>query len=158
MKTDHLKLSEKYLLFELGTEEFGIEVNLVHEVLEYKKVFAVPNAPGYILGVINFRGSIIPLIDLADKLKLIPNPEKDKVIIVLEPESQTESILLGILVDKVTDVLEISLQNIRSTPDTGFGFNPKYLEGMVSLLDEADKSILLLNPAFLTEKDEIVNK
>jgi purine-binding chemotaxis protein CheW len=115
MKND----SNAYLTFGLGEEKFAIPVDHVQEVVELGQVTKVPNAPHYMIGIINLRGRILPLLDT--KLKLgLPATEKSKKsrIMVLEiPTSEDKSLHIGAMVDVAREVVEISARDIQNAPE-----------------------------------------
>ncbi|MBL6449283.1 purine-binding chemotaxis protein CheW [Fulvivirga sp. 29W222] len=121
MNTD--KKSEAYLTFLLGDEKFAVLVNYVHEVVELNNYTRVPDAPAYMLGIFNLRGTILPLLDTRIKLGL---PQKEKtnktrilILNVRDKEDATTSI--GAIVDVAREVVEIEDENIQK-PDDIEGF------------------------------------
>ncbi len=122
---------QTYLSFRLGDEVFAINVSRVLNILEMKPVTKVPRYADYLKGVINLRGSVLPEIDLRLKFGL---PEKeitvDSSIIVCNIEKEGESIMLGILVDAVKEVLEIRNEDISPSPSIGTKYNAGFITGM----------------------------
>ena len=126
----------KYLTFLLGREEFAIQVLKVREIMGIQDITAVPQTPSYVKGVINLRGKVIPVVDLRLKFCL---PEMEYTqrtcIIVVQVESAGTTLHTGIIVDAVSEVLNLALGDIEDTPDFGDGGNSaaSYLLGMAKV-------------------------
>jgi purine-binding chemotaxis protein CheW len=126
----------KYLTFLLGREEFAIQVLKVREIMGIQDITAVPQTPSYIKGVINLRGKVIPVVDLRLKFCL---PEMEYTqrtcIIVVQVESAGTTLHTGIIVDAVSEVLNLSAADIEDTPDFGDGGSSaaNYLLGMAKV-------------------------
>ncbi|RAW00514.1 chemotaxis protein CheW [Pseudochryseolinea flava] len=107
-----------YITFGLGEEKFALPVSFVQEIVEVDKVTKIPNAPEFMLGIINLRGRILPLLDTRLKLGL-PKSETTKKsrILVLDIEVSDKSIQIGALVDVAKEVVEISAADIQDAPD-----------------------------------------
>src|SRR5580704_2420661 len=123
----------KYLTFILGREEFAIRVLKVREIMGIQDITAVPQTPAYVKGVINLRGKVIPVVDLRLKFCL-PQIEYTKrtCIIVVQVQSGGVSLQTGIVVDEVSEVLNLAAADIEDTPDfgDGAGGGVSYLLGM----------------------------
>ena len=126
--------SGKYLTFQLGPEEFGIRVLKVREIMGLQEITAVPQTPGYVKGVINLRGKVIPVVDLRLKFGL-PEIEYTQrtCIIVVQVGVGANSTLVGIVVDGVAEVLHLAAADIEDTPDFGQGGETSYLLGMAKV-------------------------
>ena len=124
----------KYLVFHLGREEFGIKVLKVREIMGVLDITAVPQTPEYVKGVINLRGKVIPVVDLRLKFGL-PEAEYTQrtCIIVVQVQSEPHSMLMGIVVDGVAEVLNLTAGDIEDTPDFGQGVATPYLLGMAKI-------------------------
>jgi len=124
----------KYLTFHLGPEEFGIRVLKVREIMGIQDITAVPHTPAYVKGVINLRGKVIPVLDLRLKFGL-PAMEYNQrtCIIVMQIQGESGSILMGIIVDGVSEVLNLTGSEIEDTPDFGADFSAPYILGMAKL-------------------------
>jgi purine-binding chemotaxis protein CheW len=124
----------KYLVFELGREEFGIRVLKVREIIGIQDITAVPQTPQHVKGVINLRGKVIPVVDLRLKFGL---PEQEYTprtcIIVVQARGETGPMLMGIVVDGVAEVLNLAPTDIEDTPDFGDGTATPYLLGMAKV-------------------------
>lgn len=124
----------KYLTFELGCEEFGIQVMKVREIMGIQEITSVPQTPEYVKGVINLRGKVTPVIDLRRKFSL-PEIEYTQrtCIIVVQVSGAAGPMLMGIIVDGVSEVLNITASDIEDTPDFGGGVATPYLLGMAKV-------------------------
>ena len=111
--------SKAYLTFALGEEKFAIPVDHVQEVVEFGQVTKVPNAPGYMLGIINLRGRVLPLLDTKLKLGLPATERTQKSrIMVLDIQTENEkSLQIGAMVDVAREVVEISASEIQEAPE-----------------------------------------
>jgi purine-binding chemotaxis protein CheW len=142
----------KYLTFQLGNEEFAIPVLRVREIMGIQEITAVPQTPDYVKGVLNLRGKVIPVVDLRLKFSL---PEIEYTqrtsIIVAQIESQTRKLLIGIIVDGVSEVLTIQGADIEDTPDFGSGVEVPYILGMAKIKGKV-KMLLDLNMLMTAEE------
>jgi|SRR5579864_1671779 len=121
----------KYLTFQLGREEFAIRVLKVREIMGIQDIIAVPQTPPYVKGVINLRGKVIPVIDLRLKFGLAEIEYTQRTcIIVVQVELDAAAMLMGIVVDAVSEVLNLAAADIENTPDFGSGVVTPYLLGM----------------------------
>jgi purine-binding chemotaxis protein CheW len=142
----------KYLVFELGREEFGIRVLKVRELMGIQDITAVPQTPAHVKGVINLRGKVIPVVDLRLKFGL---PEQEYTqrtcIIVVQVQGEAGPMLMGIVVDGVAEVLNLAAADIEDTPDFGDGTATPYLLGMAKVKEKV--KILLEIDRVLTSTD-----
>jgi purine-binding chemotaxis protein CheW len=124
----------KYLTFQLASEEFGIQVLKVREIMGVQDITAVPQTPPHIKGVINLRGKVVPVIDLRLKFGLPALEYTARTcIIVTQLKSDNSTVLMGIVVDGVAEVLNLSGQEIEDTPDFGEKLETHYLLGMAKV-------------------------
>lgn len=146
---------ETYLSFKLSEEVFAINVSKVINIMEVSKITRVPKAPEYMRGVINLRGTVLPVIDMSIKFGL---PEKEKTvdtsIIVLNIDLNGEAILVGILVDAVREVLELRNKEISPSPSIGTKYNISFIEGMWQI---EDKFIMILDIDKVFNTEEIID-
>lgn len=132
----------KYLTFFLADEEYGVEILKVQEIIGRMPITPVPLTPPYIRGVINLRGNIHPIMDLKVKFGMGQTQMTDETSIIV---IKTESLMMGILVDKVSEVVTIASGEIEDTPSFGEDVNSEYLlgigktSGKIRLLLEIDK-------------------
>jgi len=128
--------SGKYLTFLLGREEYAIRVLQVKEIMGIQDITSVPQKPGYVKGVINLRGKVIPVMDLRLKFGLQEIPYTQRTcIIVVQVQTGRISLSTGIVVDAVSEVLTLAAADIEDTPDFGEGANVagSYLLGMAKV-------------------------
>jgi purine-binding chemotaxis protein CheW len=125
----------KYLTFQLANEEFGIRVLKVREIMGVQEITAVPQTPHHVKGVINLRGKVIPVIDLRLKFGLpaAEYTQRTCIIVAQVAGEQSSTLLMGIVVDGVSEVLNLSGQEIEDTPDFGEDIGGEYLLGMAKV-------------------------
>lgn len=140
----------KYLSFFLGSEEYGIEILKVHEIIGMMPITPVPRTPEYIKGVFNLRGKVIPTVDLRLKFGMPSVEQTDETCIIVV---QTHGIEMGIIVDKVSEVLSINGQDIEDAPSFGSSVNTDFILGIGKA---AGKVRLLLDIDKVLSTDEIV--
>lgn len=142
----------KYLVFQLGCEEFGIRVIKVREIMGIQDITAVPHTPRHVKGVINLRGKVIPVIDLRIKFGL---PEVEYTprtcIIVVQMQSDAGLVLMGTIVDGVAEVLNLVGGEIEDTPDFGQGVATPYLLGLAKIKDKV-KILLDIDQVMSTQE------
>jgi purine-binding chemotaxis protein CheW len=130
-------LRNEFLAFKLGKEEYGIDILSVQEIRGYENVTQLANMPEYVKGVVNLRGTIVPIIDMRLKFGLgSPTYDQFTVVIVLNLQDKT----IGMVVDSVSDVTTLSADQIRPAPDMGTTFDTQYLIG----LGTVDERMLIL--------------
>jgi purine-binding chemotaxis protein CheW len=124
----------KYLVFQIGREEFGIPVLKVREIMGVQDITAVPQTPVYLKGVINLRGKVIPVVDLRLKFRL-PEVEYTQrtCIIVVQVQHESHTVLMGTVVDGVAEVLNVGPGDVEDTPDFGNGVETPYLRGLAKI-------------------------
>ena len=150
MSTD-LSTFQTYLSFKLDEEVFAINVSKVLNILEMKPITRVPKSPEYLKGVINLKGTVLPVVDLRIKLGLPENNiTVDTNIIVLNIEKEGETIMLGILIDAVREVLEFKSDEISPSPAIGTKYNSGFIKGMWRV-DENFIMILDIDKVFSVE-------
>ena len=121
----------KYLTFKLGKEEFGIQVLRVKEIMGVQDITEVPGTPAHLKGVINLRGKIIPVVDLRLKFAFPDAPfTQTTCIIVVQVNQETESTMIGVIVDGVCEVLNLSPAEIEDPPDFGEGVDMPFVLGI----------------------------
>jgi purine-binding chemotaxis protein CheW len=121
----------KYLTFSLEKEEYGIGILKVKEIIGMMPITSVPRTPAFVKGVVNLRGKVIPVLDLRTKFEMESIPYTERTcIIVVEIDSDAATILLGIVVDAVSEVLNIREEEIEETPKFGTQLKHDYILGM----------------------------
>jgi purine-binding chemotaxis protein CheW len=134
----------KYLTFFLNTEEYGLGILKVQEIIGRQPITPVPRTPSYIRGVINLRGRIIPIMDLKRKFDMGDTTLTEESCIIV---TQTVGVMMGVLVDKVSEVLNINGQDIEDTPSFGTAVDTAFLLGVgktgdrVKLLLDIDRTV-----------------
>lgn len=143
----------KYLTFSLEDEEYGIGILKVKEIIGMMPITSVPRTPNHVKGVINLRGKVIPVIDLRSKFDMESIPYNDRTcIIVVEIDAADATVLIGIVVDTVSEVLNIKEDEIEETPAFGTKLDTQYILGMAKM--EGGVKILL-NIDKVLSSDEI---
>ena len=132
----------KYLTFSLAGEEYGIAILKVKEIIGMMSITSVPQTPEFVKGVINLRGKVIPVVDLRLKFGMQETEYTERTcIIVVEIVGQAGTVLMGIVVDSVSEVLNIIGGEIEDTPSFGTKLNTEYILGMAKM--EGGVKILL---------------
>jgi len=131
MSVAQITETTQYLTFKLEEEVFALDVAKVREILEYTTVTKVPQTPDYMRGVINLRGSVVPVIDLRLKFGMSATEQTiNTCIIVAEVDMEDETILLGALADSVQEVNEMEPEQIEAAPHIGTRLNTDFIKGM----------------------------
>ena len=148
-------LGGKYLTFRLANEEYGLEILKVREIIGLMSVTPVPRAPDDVRGVINLRGKIIPVVDLRRKFGMPSTADTEvSCIIVIDVRCGGESTDMGILVDSVSEVLDISGEEIGPAPSFGSSLDTSFILGMAMTNNRV--TILLAVEDVLTERESAV--
>lgn len=143
----------KYLTFVLGEEEYGLEILKVREIIGLMSITKMPKAPSFIKGVINLRGKVIPVVDTRIKFDMETIEDTERTcIIVVEVINKNESIEMGILVDAVSEVLDISADKIEDTPEFGSEIDNRFILGVAKAKESV---IILLDINKVLAKEEI---
>jgi len=156
----HVHASRQFLTFRLGEETFGMELEQTREVIEYSGITRVPLMPGFISGVINLRGEVVPVIDLAIRLgRKAIEVKRRTCIVITEVHYEGKEFTLGLLADAVSEVTEINDQDIENAPSFGAKIRAEFIhgiarkeDGFVILLD-AEKTLSIHELAKLVEAE-----
>ncbi len=145
--------TRQYLTFQLGEEVFGIDVSHVREILEFNTVTKVPKTPDFMRGVINLRGSVVPVLDMRLKFG-ISRTEKtvNTCIIIAEVSFEGEYTIVGALVDSVQEVFELEPDQIEPAPRIGIQFRTEFIKGMGK---KDDHFVIILDIDTLFSLDEL---
>jgi purine-binding chemotaxis protein CheW len=144
----------QYLTFLTAGEEYAIAIVKIREIIEYEAVTTVPNTPVWIRGVTNLRGKVVPVVDLAVKFGMPAAAiSKFSCIIITEVMFQGESLIMGVLADAVSQVIELSADEIEATPPFGTRVRTEYLLGMGAL---GKKFCLILDIDKVLSADEVL--
>jgi purine-binding chemotaxis protein CheW len=132
MQSDDKAARRQYLTFLLASEEYAVDVLSVKEIIEYGEVTKVPGTPFHVRGVINLRGSVVPVVDLAVKLGREESPlsRRSCIVIVETGLQQGERVVTGVVADAVNQVIEFSPDDIEPPPAFGTGVRLHYLDGI----------------------------
>ncbi|HOT15655.1 MAG TPA: chemotaxis protein CheW [Bacteroidales bacterium] len=133
-----------YLTFKLGQELFAVNVDNVLEVLERQLITPVPDAPKNLLGIINFRGEILPVLNTHLKFNLTveDNEELERLLIVFEIGQDENKYSVAATADAVKDVIEVANEQIKPVPENGISYDSKYLTGITNYNNQF---VMLLN-------------
>jgi purine-binding chemotaxis protein CheW len=131
MSENCLMQVNQFLTFKLDEEIFALDIGKVREVLDFTTVTKVPQTPDFMRGVINLRGSVVPVVDLRLKFAL-PRTQKtvNTCIIITEVETEGETLVLGAMVDSVQEVLDLEPEQIEPPPRIGVKLNTDFIRGM----------------------------
>ena len=139
-------MAGKYLTFKLGAEEFGLEILKVQEIIKMMDVTRVPRTPDYVRGVINLRGKVIPVVDLRLKFEMDLKETTEKTcVIVVQVKRRDSRVTMGIIVDEVSEVLDVAGEQIEPPPEFGGVVDTSFILGMgkigerVVMLMDVDK-------------------
>lgn len=148
----------KYLTFSLDEEEYGIGILRVKEIIGMMPITSVPRTPKFVKGVINLRGKVIPVMDLRLKFNMGEIPYTDRTcIIVVEIGSDNTTVLIGIVVDAVSEVLNIQGEEIEDTPAFGTQLNTDYILGMAKT-NGGVKILLNIDRVLSTQEIQAIEK
>ena len=124
-------LKGKYLTFRMAEEEFGLEILKVQEIIKMMDITRVPRAPESVRGVINLRGKVIAVVDLRRKFELAEMATTDKTcVIVVQVRRGDQRVTMGIIVDEVSEVLDVTADQIEPTPEFGAGMKTDFILGV----------------------------
>ncbi|HQI01270.1 MAG TPA: chemotaxis protein CheW [Deltaproteobacteria bacterium] len=136
---DHKSLSSQYVTFLLGNETYGISILKLNEIIAYQSCTTIPNVPGFIKGVLNLRGIVVPVIDLRERFSMEKKPyDQFTVIMILDVSGRT----MGLIVDAVSDVITLPRDAVKPRPHFSTGISLQFIQGM-GVKD--DKFIILLD-------------
>jgi purine-binding chemotaxis protein CheW len=139
----------EFLAFKLGQEEYGVDILKVQEIRGYENVTRIANAPDYVKGVVNLRGTIVPIVDMRIKFNLgTPTYDAFTVVIVLNISGR----VLGMVVDSVSDVTTLANEQIRPAPAMGSTLDTDYLIGIGTL---EDRMLILVDIEKLMSSEEM---
>jgi purine-binding chemotaxis protein CheW len=145
--------NNQFLTFIMNNEEYGVNILCVQEIRGWESATPLPNAPSHVKGVINLRGTIVPIIDLRQCFGLQAiEPTPVTVVIVLKVETKKGSRITGIVVDAVSEVYTISREDMKAAPDLGDSVDTTYIKGLV---DVDNKMVILLEIDRLLAMDEL---
>jgi purine-binding chemotaxis protein CheW len=145
--------ADQYLTFMLAGEEYGVDILRVQEIKGWGKVTPIPGTPEYVRGVMNLRGTIVPILDLRKRFSM---DEIDygptTVVIVLRVECEGRDRIMGIVVDAVSDVYAVPAEELRPSPDFGGNVHVEFVRGLATV-DE--KMVIIVNVDKLLNADDL---
>lgn len=143
----------EYLTFLLAGEEYGIDILRVQEIRGWSPVTEMPNTPSYLRGVINLRGVIVPIVDLRERFnRPLTKYDATTVVIVLRTTINAVEVVVGIVVDAVSDVYKVDDKNVKPAPNFGSSVDSQFLTGMAT---NGEKIIILLCAEKLLDAEEL---
>ena len=141
--------TDQYLTFMLADEEYGVDILRVQEIRGWDSATAIPNAPDYVLGVVNLRGVVVPIFDLRKRFHLEKAEfNSETVIVVVKVQHDKGERTIGMVVDAVSDVYNITADNINDAPEVGGSVNMEFIKGLATI---NNAMIILL------DVDELIN-
>ena len=144
---------QQYLTLRLGQEMFAIDVSQVREILDVTNITRVPRAPEFMRGVINVRGSVVPVVDLRLKFGLPPTEKSlDTRIVVMEITLASDVCVIGALADAVHNVMDLEAGQIEATPKIGARWNSAFIKGIGK---HNDQFIIILDVDRIFSSDEL---
>jgi purine-binding chemotaxis protein CheW len=147
-------IATQYLTFRLGEEVFALDIGKVREVLDFTTVTRVPRMPDFVRGVINLRGSVIPVVDLRIKFGMAESETTvNTCIIISEVTVDGDTTVLGALADSVQEVLDLDPENIAPAPRIGTKLRTEFIKGMGK---QQDRFVILLDIDKVFSTDELV--
>lgn len=133
----------KYLTFRLASEDYGLEILKVQEIIGMLPVTRVPKMPAFVRGIVNLRGKLIPVIDMRAKFGMAAQADTDKTcIIVVQVNLQEQRLTIGVIVDNVSEVLNIQQDQLEPPPSIGASLDTEFLLGIGKV---AEKVVILLD-------------
>ncbi|HFE37020.1 MAG TPA: chemotaxis protein CheW [Gammaproteobacteria bacterium] len=145
--------AEQFLTFLMATEEYGVDILRVQEIRGWDSVTPIPNTPSYIKGVINLRGTIVPIIDLRERFGLESvEYGPTTVVIVLKVLSEDAERIMGIVVDAVSDVYNIKKEEMSPAPDFGSVVSIEFVRGLATI---EDKMLIIMDIDMMLNANEI---
>jgi purine-binding chemotaxis protein CheW len=148
----------KYLTFTLADEEYGIGILKIKEIIGMMQITTVPQTPEFVKGVINLRGKVIPVIDLRLRFGMESIDYTDRTcIIVVEIQGTIQTVQIGIVVDSVSEVLNIKGEEVEDTPTFGTKLNTDYILGMAKM-EGGVKILLDIDRVLKAEEVELLEK
>jgi len=150
---DTKKMANKYLTFVLATEEYAIDILRVQEIKSWTKVTPIPNTPDYICGVINLRGTIVPIVELRSRFNIERlEHSATTVVVVLKVVAKEKERIMGIVVDAVSDVYDVAEEDIKPPPEFGTVISTEFVKGLATV---GDKMVIVLDIDYLLNSNEL---
>jgi purine-binding chemotaxis protein CheW len=145
----------QFLTFSLGDEVFAMDIRTVREIIQYGPMTTVPLMPGFVRGVINLRGAVVPVIDLQARFgRQTASVGKKTCIVIFDAERAGERVELGLLVDAVSEVIEISASQIEPPPNFGASLRRDFIRGMGKV---DNRFVIILEPDRALDLEEMAD-
>ena len=138
----------KYLIFSVNGVDYGVEIGYVTEIIGIQPITAIPNTPDYIKGIINIRGTIVPVIDMRLRFNFEPTEYGEKTCII---SLNNENVHLGLIVDAVVDVIQLSADTVLTPPSDGIEAKNKFLKA-IGKYQKGVKQIVDINKIYGTDE------
>ncbi len=143
----------QFLSFTLGREEYGVDILRVQEIRSWEPVSKIPNVPHYEKGVVNLRGAIVPIIDLRERFDLGRSHYGPMtVVVVLQAQIADKIRVMGVVVDAVSDVIDVDKKTIQTAPNFGAKVSTEFINGLVSV---NNRMVMLLDVDKLLKLDGV---
>lgn len=126
---------QEFLTFKLGKEEYAVEIMRVQEIRGWQEPSPLPQVPAYVKGVVDLRGSIVPIIDLRQKFRLRQSYDGTTVVIVVNVMTRIGERIIGLVVDAVSDVKSLDLDNLQPPPDISDSVDSQFIRGLTTVFD-----------------------
>lgn len=139
----------QFISFKVGEEEYATDILKVYEIIAQKKFTKVPSMPSFIKGVLNLNGIVVPVMDLREKFKTPVKDTKFSVIMVVDVSGR----VMGVIVDKVLDIIKIQLSEIQSPPRFSASLKTEFIRGMIK--KDSETFIIILDMAKILSDEEL---
>ncbi|MGB0495457.1 MAG: chemotaxis protein CheW [Kangiellaceae bacterium] len=150
-------LEQQFLTFRMGNDEYGVDILAVQEIHIWVEPRPMPNTPDYIRGVIDWRGTIVPIIDLRMRFKYPDATYTATTVVIILQTKMSDSdqyCIIGIVVDAVADVYDISLEELKKAPRMGSNIDTKYIKGLTKI---ENSMIIILDIEKLINLEELTS-
>ena len=127
---------QQFLTFKMGEDEYGVDILAVQEIHIWEEPRPMPNTPDYIRGVIDWRGTIVPIIDLRVRFQYPEATYTDKTVVIILQTKITgtdQNCIIGVVVDAVADVFDVKAEDLKKAPSLGSAIDTKYIKGMTKI-------------------------
>ena len=128
---------KEFLTFELGKEEYAVEILRVQEIRGWENPDPLPNVPSYVKGVVDLRGTIVPIIDLREKFKLKVSYDVTTVVVVVHVLTNQGERIMGLVVDSVSDVQQFDVANLQAAPDISASIDSQFILGLTTVFNSS---------------------
>ncbi len=154
INTEQLENQIQFLSFVLGDEEYAVDILRVQEIRSWEPVSRIPNVPAYEKGVVNLRGAIVPIIDLRERFGLnhLAYSPLTVVVVLQSTTDEGKMRIMGVVVDSVSDVIDVDKKTIQSPPDFGTKVSTEFINGLISV---NERMVMLLEVNKLLKLDGV---